>query len=300
MYDKTKNNILVIGGSGFTGGRVLHSLSRRHDVQVTCLLRPGSVLRDIPEGMNVVIVRGDLDNEDSLKKAMAEKDGIIYVASLGFGHAETVVKVAENAGLKKCVFTSTTAIFTKLNANSKAIRKAAEYAIINSKLNWTIIRPTMIYGRVGDRNIERLVRYIKKYPVVFVPGDGKSLQQPNFVDDVAGAAVAAYFSANSSRKEYNLSGKAPVTFDEMVFAIANQLGKRVFVIHLSAKLCTKMAMSYESFMLRLGLKPWIKAEQIIRVNEDKSFSHDVATRDFGYNPKTFEEGVQILIDELKG
>ena len=33
-------------------------------------------------------------------------------------------------------------------------------------------------------------------------------------------------------------------------------------------------------------------EQVQRMGEDRSYSHDNATSDFGYNPMTFEEGIQ--------
>lgn len=299
MEDKTKNHILLIGGTGFTGKRVLHSLSHRHDIQVTCLLRPGSTLKDVPEGMTVAVVRGDLDDEATLKKAMAGKDGMIYVASLGFGHAETVVKAAQESRLKKCVFTSTTAIFTKLNASTKKIRKAAELEITNSDLNWTIIRPTMIYGRKGDRNMERLVKFLKRSPIIFIPGSGNSLQQPNFVDDVAGAVVAAYFNGKTAHKAYDISGKDQLTFNEVVDTIANVLDKKVWKIHVPLKLCLGILYRYESFAVHLGLRPWLKAEQVLRLNEDKVFTHDEAARDFGYTPKDFAEGVTELISELK-
>ena len=297
--DKSSNKILIIGATGFTGSRVLHSLSHRRDVQVTCLLRNGSELKDVPEGMTATVVRGDLADEESLKKAMAGKDGLIYVASLGFGHAETVVRAAEQAHLKKCVFTSTTAIFTKLNASSKRVRKAADEAIMSSNLNWTIVRPTMIYGRKGDRNMERLVNYLRKIPVVFVPGTGKALQQPNFVDDVASALVAAYFSSRTLHKDYNISGKDPLTFTQVVKAIGRALDKPVYVIPLPLDPCLWLLRHYEKLMNLIGRKPLLKMEQLLRLNENKVFDHTEASADFGYTPKSFEEGVEVLVKELK-
>lgn len=296
--DKCTNKILLIGASGFTGGRVLYSLANRPDVQVTCFLREGSELKDVPENMTVTVVRGCLEDQDSLEKAMAGKDGLIYVASLGFGHAETVVKAAEKSSLKKCVFTSTTAIFTKLNASSKRVRKAAEETILASDLNWTIIRPTMIFGRKGDRNMERLVRYLKKLPVVFAPGGGNSYQQPNFVDDVASALVAAYFSGNTVHREYNISGAEPLTFSQVVEKIGEALDKKVWLVPLPLDPCLWLARQLETLMYRFKRKPFLKAEQLLRLNEDKVFSHDSAIADFGYTPHSFEESIEVLVKDL--
>jgi hypothetical protein len=39
----------------------------------------------------------------------------------------------------------------------------------------------------------------------------------------------------------------------------------------------------------------IKAEQVLRLNEDKTFSYEGARRDFGFSPRSFAEGVKIEI-----
>ena len=290
-------HILVIGATGFTGARVLEALAQQSpQPKVTCLVREGTLPPHPPEGMMFTIARGTLDSADDLDTAMLGKDGLIYVASLGFGHAETVVAACEKAKLKKCVFTSTTALFTKLNASSKTVRIAAEKTITDSKLNWVIIRPTMIFGRKGDRNMERLVRFLKYIPVLFVPGGGKAMQQPVFVDDVAQALVKSYFSKNACKKAYNISGKTTLSFKEVVRITGKLLKKKVFVISLPLKPCRLLLRFYE----KLTSKPYLKEEQLLRLNENKAFNHVDAAKDFGFTPHSFEDGMSNLITELKG
>jgi hypothetical protein len=36
------------------------------------------------------------------------------------------------------------------------------------------------------------------------------------------------------------------------------------------------------------------------MGEDRSFSHDAATKDFGYNPMPFEEGIRMEVEEYLG
>jgi hypothetical protein len=43
----------------------------------------------------------------------------------------------------------------------------------------------------------------------------------------------------------------------------------------------------------------IKAEQVQRLNEDKVFDHRDAAEDFGYRPRTFREGIQLEIEEMR-
>jgi len=281
--------LLVIGGTGFTGKRVLSILRPRTDVKVTVFCRDES---RAPEGFNTVI--GDLENQQDVEKALKGQDGLLYVASLGFGHAPTVVAACKKTGVRRAIFISTTALFTKLNAGSKALRLAAEKTITQSDLVWTILRPTMIYGRPGDRNMERLVKYIKRWRFMFVPGTAGSLQQPVFVDDVAQAVVDAYFSDKTYNKAYNISGAAPLTFAEVVHTTAKALGRRVWIVSLPLWPCRLMLRAYEA----LVKFPRLKEEQLLRLNEDKAFPHEDATHAFGYKPRDFESGIKTLIKEL--
>ena len=46
----------------------------------------------------------------------------------------------------------------------------------------------------------------------------------------------------------------------------------------------------------LGLKFFIKSEQILRLNEDKIFPHDEAKNVFGYKPTEFKKAI---FEEIK-
>jgi hypothetical protein len=52
-------------------------------------------------------------------------------------------------------------------------------------------------------------------------------------------------------------------------------------------------------MERAGIRTIIKSEQISRLNEDKAFSYDQAARDFGYGPRSFDEGIRSEIAFLR-
>ena len=43
----------------------------------------------------------------------------------------------------------------------------------------------------------------------------------------------------------------------------------------------------------------LNEEQVLRMKEDKDFTHLKATEDFGYNPMSFEEGIKEEINEYK-
>src|SRR5205814_5155700 len=121
--------VLVTGGSGFLGGHVIAELRTRGHEVVALARRPSAATRLIALGADVV--PGNLDDPASVDAAFssARADALVNVASLGFGHAPAVVAAAEDAGVRRAVFVSTAAIYTTLDAPSKATRVAAEATV---------------------------------------------------------------------------------------------------------------------------------------------------------------------------
>ena len=286
------NRVLITGATGFTGSRTVPLLIER-GYCVRCLVRASSD-RTVLAGNAVEWFQGDLADSHKLELSMKGVDVLVNVASIGFGHAPNVVGAALAAGVRRAIFLSTTAIFTTLNAPSKAIRIAAEDTIRNIGLAYTILRPTMIYGSARDRNMCRLVRYLRRWPVMPMPGSGENLQQPVFVDDVARAIVDAISTDRTIGKCYNIPGPKALTFKEVVETISNLLGRKTLKVHLPVSPFVKLLRLCESHGLILP----IKAEQILRLNEDKAFDFDDASRDFGYAPRAFEEGIAVEIEEM--
>jgi nucleoside-diphosphate-sugar epimerase len=281
--------ILLTGATGFLGEFVLEELVKRGH-EVTCFVRKTSNLDKIKQ-MNVHYVFGELDDYKSICEALEGKKALINIASLGFGNAPNIINACEEMKVKRSIFVSTTGIFTKLNPDSKGIRLEAERLIIESSLDYTIIRPTMIYGTPGDRNMWRLVKFLKRLPVLPVLGAGKHLQQPVYVKDLAEVIVSAYENNISIKKAYNVSGAEALTYNEVIDITGKVLGKKVIKIHFPMKLSYNLLKLYEN----ISKNPKLKAEQVLRLNENKDFSHDEAKRDLGYNPLTFEEGIKLEI-----
>ena len=278
--------IAVSGGNGFTGRFVCMELQRRRQSFVA-LLRPGSDSSWM-EARQIPCRFADLNNAVQLAEQLRGCRALLNVASIGFGAAPRVVEACQVAGVQRAVFVSTTAIFTQLNAGSKAVRQAAEAAIINSDLATTILRPTMIYGTPGDRNMIRLVRWLDCYPFLPIFGNGRSLQQPVHVSDVAWALVQTLKSPETIGRQFNLSGLEALSFNDIVRITTKTLGRRVYRFHVPEKAMVALL----QFSERINITLPIKSEQILRLNEDKSFSHFEAHEAFGYSPKSFEEGIR--------
>ncbi|MBI5964429.1 MAG: NAD(P)H-binding protein [Chloroflexi bacterium] len=282
--------IFVTGATGFTGSRVI-PLLLQNGFEVRCLYRATSN-RSLLTQPKIEWALGDVSEAQALSASMRGTDALVNIASLGFGHADSIIRAALDAGIQRAVFVSTTAIFTQLNAGSKTVRIAAEDAIQTSGLDYTILRPTMIYGSDRDRNICRLIRWLRILPFFPVFGDGNYLQQPIYVDDVAQAILGCLVSDKTIRNSYNIAGKHPLTYNQVIDTIAKQMNKRVWKIHVPSAPVVNMLRLFE----RIHIPFPIKSEQVLRLNENKDFSYEEAQRDFNYQPHSFEDGIKL---ELK-
>jgi uncharacterized protein YbjT (DUF2867 family) len=290
--------LLVTGGSGFLGGFVLAEAARRgHDC--VALARSASAARRVTS-RGAAPLAGDLDDAAALTGvfAGARCDALVNLASLGFGHAPSIVAAAAGAGLHRAVFVSTTAVTTGLPARSKAVRLAAEAAVRSSGLAWTILRPTMIYGAPGDRNMSRLLALLARSGRAFppggpplllpVPGGGGRLQQPVHVADVAGAVLAAVERPGAAGSCYDIAGPEPVTFAELLRASAAAVGCRACLVPVPLAPVIALTRCYE----RLSRRPKIRVEQWQRLAEDKAFPIDAAVRDLAFAPRSFTGGIR--------
>jgi uncharacterized protein YbjT (DUF2867 family) len=279
--------LLVLGGSGFLGGYVLRAAAARGH-QVLALARSPQAAR-VVASHGAQPIRGDLDEGRQLDEAFAAARGhaLVCLASLGFGHAPGIVAAAEEAGVPRAVFVSTTAVTTALHPPTKQVRLTAEEQIRGSGLDWTILRPTMIYGAAGDRNLSRLLSLLHRAPVLPVPGTGGCLHQPVHVADVAGAVLAAVERTAAVGSRYNVAGPEPVAFAELLRTCARAVGSRTRLVPVSLGPLVTLARGYE----RLSRHPRIRAEQLLRLGEDKAFDIDDAVRDLGYAPRPFADGI---------
>ena len=286
-------SIMVSGANGFTGKFVCTELIKR-GINFSAILRPGTD----PSWMvsnNISFFYANLNNVIELSNVLEDCKCLINLVSIGFGAADSIIEACEKLKLNRVIFVSSTSIFTNLNAKSKNIRIKAEKSIKKSSLNWTILRPTMIYGNSNDRNMIKLIRWIDKYPILPIFGKGNYLQQPVYVNDLAWLIVEIINNKNSYMEIFNVSGEKPITFKEVINCISKGLNKKIIKIFLPYKFFAGLLCFLEKFKINLP----IKSEQILRINENKTFSHKKAKDLFSFNPMSFEKGINIEINEYK-
>lgn len=198
-------------------------------------------------------------------------------------------------GVRRLIAFSSTSRFTKQASASpyelEVVNKliAAEDHVAQAcerlGINWTIFRPTLIYGGAGgDRNVADIARLIRRFGFFPLLGTASGHRQPVRARDLATACLQSLSAPASYNKAYNLSGGETLAYVDMVRRVFGTLGRqpRFIRIPLTAfRLAVSLARLHPRFA---HLTP----DMALRMQADLVFDHGEATRDFGYRPGEFD------------
>jgi nucleoside-diphosphate-sugar epimerase len=128
---------------------------------------------------------------------------------------------------------------------------------------------------------------LRRTPVLPVPGR-RHLQQPVHAADAAFAVLNASERDAATGRVYDVAGPEPLTFADLLRASARAVGSRTRFVPVPLPPVVAAARGYEL----VTANPKIRAEQLLRLAEDKAFPIDQAARDLGYAPRPFPQGIQ--------
>ena len=174
-------------------------------------------------------------------------------------------------------------------------RRRMEHLVRGSGLDWTVVRPSMIYGSELDKNMRHLLRFLYRWPVFPVFGSGENLWQPVYYEDVARGVMAALESSGAVGRAYDLPGAEPLTYLDLVRTAAAALGKKPRILRVPLEPTRRALRLAELAHLPLP----VRSEQVLRLREDKAYPYEEARRELGYAPRPFSEGIALEVARLR-
>ncbi len=119
---------------------------------------------------------------------------------------------------------------TEIEAEREMIKRLADagarIAAVCKQHNvdWTILRPTLIYAEGRDTNITPLSRLVRRFGFMPLVGGAPGSRQPVHAEDLVIGALAAASSRAAINKFYSLPGGETLTYREMIGRIFDGLG----------------------------------------------------------------------------
>src|SRR2546428_2123492 len=227
--------VALTGANGFVGRHlVARLLLARHEVRALISERPGAE-KELPgSGTDVDVRRVDVRKPDTLRGSFVGVDSVVHTVAIpterkqrfaevnvaGVAH---VVAEARRAGVRRIVHMS--ALGGDPASPYPYLRSKGEgqALVTGSGIPYVVLRPSLLFGE-GDDFFPRLA-FSLMFPVVPVPGNGKSRFQPVHVDDIAQALVAA-LERPETAGVHEIGGGRPGTYRELLAQTLRRTGKR--------------------------------------------------------------------------
>ena len=155
--------LAVTGVTGHTGGYFVQELVKNgFDGTLRCLVRATSDTRALDEsGLKVEKVVGDIHDPADLYRLVDGADKVLHIA--GIRDTLPLMAAIEKAGVKgHIVLVHTTGIYSRFRMASGEYKQIEQelQAFLARGMNVTILRPTMIFGDLCDRNIHKFIRMV--------------------------------------------------------------------------------------------------------------------------------------------
>jgi len=164
---------------------------------------------------------------------------------------------------------------------------AMEQAVVTSGLEYTIFRPSFVFGRDGGV-LPTFVKQVRYSPVVTVIGSGLQRIQPIWIEDLAELFARAVDLPGAANRTFELGGPDVVNWNELYQTIAKVLGKRRRLVHVPTGLARTGAAATQ----------WIPGspvttDQILMIEAgDNTISGSDATDTFQLPLVTLEEQIR--------
>jgi uncharacterized protein YbjT (DUF2867 family) len=291
VFGDGRMRIVVTGGTGLLG-KALVELLLAEEHEVRCLVREGSPRARRLDAPQIELVRGNAANVSDLKKALSGIDTLLHVA--GIEYTPQVLEAARETEAGRVVVIGSTSVHSAYEFRSRP-KLHMERLVRESGLEYTIVRPSMIYGSELDKNGHRLLRFLDRSPIFPMFGSGANLWQPVYYKDCARGVYEALVRPAAVGESYDLPGAESLTYLDLVKTAAGALGRKPRIVRLPLEPVRRTLSAAES--LRLPIP--IKSEQVLRLREDKAYPYDKARRELDYTPRPFREGIALEVARLR-
>ena len=222
--------IAVAGGTGFVGSAIAMEL-RRRGARVIVLTSKGERGRgQLPD--DIELRTADIRKSDGLAGALAGVDQLVI--SLAFPGSpieqprrgntflqvdamgtERLVSAAKEAGVKRVLYLSGAGAAPDAKRHWFRAKWRAEEAVRGSGLEWTVLRPTWIFGP-RDVSLNRFLGFARTLPFVPMTNFGRQLLAPIFIDDVAGIAADALASEPALDRAFEIGGPETLSMRQII------------------------------------------------------------------------------------
>lgn len=296
--------VFVTGATGFVGWEILRQLHEAgHSIRILARSRNSTRVREAMSRWGAEVHPGNVLEAASLGGALNGMEAVIHlvgiIAEVGGSTFERVhrdgtrniLAAAQPAGVRRFVHMS--ALGTRPNAASRyhQTKWAAEELVRRSGLDFTIFRPSLIYGP-QDQFVNLFAKIIRRSPILPLIGSPRARFQPVSVEAVAAAFVRSLPEPKSAGQTYDLGGPEVLTLSAIMDCILAVMRRKRVKLHVPFGVAYCQAMCLEFIFQRLlGKASPLSRDQLIMLQEDNIGNAQPANELLGLEHVPFRAGI---------
>lgn len=297
--------VVVFGGSGFLGRRLVRRLAAGDGLNVRVAVRHPAPARSILKAAGlgrVMVQRADVCDQTTVAAAIAGADAVVNAVSayverggetfeaVHVRGAEMVARGAAAAGVARLVLVS--GIGADPGSRSPYIRARGrgERAVRREFPGATIVRPSAMFGP-GDALFGTLADLGRLLPMLPLIGAGRTRLQPVYVEDVAEAVARMLADPVTASQTYETTGPNVYTLRELVGITLRLIGRRRLLVPVPFAIAEVLAR-----LLEFLPSPPLTTGQVDLLRMDTVASGTLpGLQDLNIQPKGVEEVVPSYI-----
>jgi uncharacterized protein YbjT (DUF2867 family) len=293
--------ILITGGTGFIGQTLTRQLIEA-GYPVRMLIRPSPESPSLPRGVSVEVAVSSLNDPRGLLAAMAGVDAVYHLAGTErLGPQARLLEVDIQGTLAVAQAAAESGVDRFFTLSHLGADRSSAYPVLKTKgiaeehirrsgVDFTIIRTAPVFGP-GDTFTSGIAALLHAIPYLFlIPGDGRSLVQPIWVEDLATCLVWALEDDRTRRQTFEVGGPEYITFRQAVFAVMSTLGIEKRLLSIRPPYLRGLTLFLETMFPVLPVSVfWI---DYLAVN--RTCPLDTVPRTFGLLPSRFPSKLDYL------
>ncbi len=317
-------NVMVTGATGFVGRAVVQELVAR-GLRPICVVRNRNKLsrqHPLVPGNQLTAIVGSLHDHRAVREAAELSQAAIHLAGIILSRrlkgqtfervhvsgTQNIVDASANAGITRLIHMSSLGTKPDANTTYHQTKWRAEESVRRSALSWTIFRPSLIHGPLGE-----FMRLMKRFSTSLIPpvlpylGTGLAQVQPIHVKDVAYCLVESLFREQTFGQTYPLGGPKPYSWRSLFSICQNLMPKArrwkpmvslpVPVAKAVASLSGPPMALAELLFPSIGLFRF-DAGQVTMAQENNTCDYTIAEEVFGIRLRDFEEELASYADQI--
>jgi NADH dehydrogenase len=293
--------ILVTGGTGFIGSRVVEQLIQSRE-EIRILLRPHRKTPNLPRKIALDIAVSSMEDERGLRAALRNVDTVFHFAtaehqgqdadleSVDVRGTQSLLNAAREAEVKRILFLGRVGADKSSSYPVLRAKALAEDEVRKSGIPFCILRLTDVFG-ANDHFTLEIASAIRHAPLVLpYPGGGKAIVQPLWIEDLLSVMMLIQEIKRFNNGVYEIGGGEFFEFTRIARTVMQLINKKKLLFQVSPAYLRIINLWFKSYKGSFPLSTrWLDLLAI-----DRTCPLDSLPRNFSILPGRFQSHLEYL------